>query len=120
MFVDLTAAYDTVWHRQLTCKLLRLLPDKHMVPMIMELVRNRSFTGDSKQRTLRRLRNNLPKGSVLAPLLFNIYTYDMPSMTSQNYKNADDLAFLYTSRDWRAVKDTLSGDMTTFSANLET
>ena len=43
VFVDLTAAYDTVWHRGLTCKLLRLLPDKHMVQMIMELIRNRSF-----------------------------------------------------------------------------
>ena len=30
VFVDLAAAYDTVWHRGLTCKLLRLLPDKHM------------------------------------------------------------------------------------------
>ena len=27
LFVDLTAAYDTVWHRGLTCKLLSLLPD---------------------------------------------------------------------------------------------
>ena len=34
VFIDLTAAYDTVWHRGLTCKLLRLLPDKHMVRMI--------------------------------------------------------------------------------------
>ena len=51
VFVDLRAAYDTVWHRGLTCKLLRLLLDKHMVQMITELVRNRSFTlttGDSK------------------------------------------------------------------------
>ena len=44
VFVNLTAACDTVWHRGLTCKLLRLLPNKHMVRMIMELVRNRSFT----------------------------------------------------------------------------
>ena len=36
IFIDLTAAYDTVWHRGLTCKLLRLLPDKHMVRMIMD------------------------------------------------------------------------------------
>ena len=58
VFIDLTAAYDIVWHRGLTCKLLKLLPDKHMVKMIMELVRNRSFTlttGDSKQSRLRRL-----------------------------------------------------------------
>ena len=52
VFVDLTAAYDTLWHRGLTCKLLRLLPDKHMVRTILELIRNRSFTlitGDSKR-----------------------------------------------------------------------
>ena len=35
VFIDLTAAYDTVWHRGLTCKLLRLLPGKHMVKMIL-------------------------------------------------------------------------------------
>ena len=38
MFVNLTAAYDTVWHRSLICKLLRLLPDKHMIQMILELI----------------------------------------------------------------------------------
>ena len=38
IFVDLTAAYDTVWHRGLTCKLLRLVPDKHMVRIIMKIV----------------------------------------------------------------------------------
>ena len=40
VLVNLTAAYDTVWHCGLICKLLRLLPDKHMVRMIMELVQN--------------------------------------------------------------------------------
>ena len=100
VFVDLTAAYNIVWHRGLTCKLLRLLPDNHMVRMIMELVRNGSFTlttGDSKQSSLRRLRNGLPLGSALAPLPFNIYTYDLPSMTSQKYANDDDLALLHAS-----------------------
>ena len=123
VFVDLAAAYDTVWHRGLTCKLLMLLPDKHMIRMIMELVQNRSFTlttGDSKQSRLRRLRNGLPHGLVLDPLLFNIYTYNLPSMTSQKYAYADDLALLYASGDWEAVEDTLSQDMTTLSAYLQT
>ena len=123
VFVDLTATYDTVWIHGITCKLLRLLPDKHMARMIMELVPNRSFTlitGDSKQSRLRRLRNGLPQGSVLAPLLFNIYTYDLPFMTSQKYAYADDLALLYASRDWKAVEDTLSQDMITLSAYLQT
>ena len=63
VFVNLTAAYDTVWHCGLTSKLLRLLPDKHMIRMIMDLVRNRSFiltTGDSKRSRLRRLKNGVP------------------------------------------------------------
>ena len=44
VFVDLTEAYDIVWHHSLTCKLLHLLPDRYMVKMIMELVTNCSFT----------------------------------------------------------------------------
>ena len=114
VFVNLTAAYDTVWHRGITCKLLRLLPDKHMVKMIMELVRNRSFTlttGDSKQSRLRRLRNGVPQGSVLAPLLFNIYTYDLPSMISRKFVYANDLALLHSCGNWKDLEGTLSHDI---------
>ena len=109
VFVDLTAVYDTVWHRGLTCKLLRLLPDKHMVRIIIKLVQNRSFMltiGDSKQSRLGRLPNGLPQRSILGPLLFNICAYNLPSMTFQKYAYADDLALLYASRDWKAVANT--------------
>ena len=117
VFVDLTAAYDTVWHCGLTCKLLRLLPDKHMVQMIMELVWNRSFTlttGDSKPSRLRRLKNGLPQGSVLAFLYFNIYIYNLPSITSKKYAYADDLAILHSSGDWKMLERTLSKDISAF------
>ena len=123
MFVDLTAAYDTVWHHGLTCK---LLPDKHMVKMIMELVRNRSFTlttGDSKQSRLHRLKNGVPQGSVFAPLLFNIYTYNLPSTISRKFAYADnyaDLALLHSSGNWKDLEGTLSQDMFTLSAYLQT
>ena len=116
VFIDLTAAYDTVWHRGLTCKLLRLLPDKHMVKMIMELVRNRSFTlttVDSKQSRLRRLKNGVPQGSILAPLLFNTYTYDLPSMIFRKFAYADDLALLHSSGKWKDLEGTLSQNMST-------
>ena len=123
VFVDLTAAYDTVWHRGLICKLLRLLPDKHMVKMIMELVQNRSFTltiGDNKQSRLRLLKNGVPQGLILAPLLFNIYTYDLPSMISRKFAYADDLALLHSSGNWKDLDGTLSQDMSTLSAYLQT
>ena len=109
VFINLTAAYNIVWHRGLTCKLLRLLPDKHMVRMFMELVRNRSFTlttGDSKQSRLRRLENGVPQGSVLAPLLFNIYTYDLFSMIFRKFAYTDDLALLHSSGNWKDLEGT--------------
>ena len=81
VFVDFTAAYDTVRYRRLTCKLLCLLPDRRMISMVMELVCNRSFTltiGSGKQSRLRRLKDDIPLGSVLASLLFNICIHDQP------------------------------------------
>ena len=92
-----------------------------MVRMIMELVRNQSFTlttGDSKQSRLRRLKNGVPQGSVLAPLLFNIY--DLPSMISRKFAYADDLALLHSFGKWKDLKGTLSQDMSTLSAYLQT
>ena len=41
-------------------------------------------------------------------------------MTSQKYAYADDLALLYASRDWKAMEDNLSQDMTTLSSYLQT
>ena len=102
LFIDLKAAFDTVSHRGLICKLLRLLPDKHMVHMIMKLVQHRNFTlatNDSKPSKFRRLKNGVPQRSVLAPLLFNIYIYDLPSITSKKYAYADDLTILHSSGD---------------------
>ena len=87
--------------------------------MIMDLVRNRRFiltTGDSKQSRLRRLKNRVSRGSVLAPLLFNIYTYDLPSMVSGNFAYADNLALLHSSGNWKDLEGTLSQDMSTLSA----
>ena len=123
VFVDLTAAYDTVWHRGLTCKLLRLLSDKHMVRMIMELVQNRSFTlttGDNKQSRLRRFKNGVPQGSVLALLLFNIYTYDLPSMISRKFVYADDLTLLHSSGNCKDLEGSLSQDMSILLLYLQT
>ena len=91
--------------------------------MIMELVRNRSFTlttGDSNQSRLLQLKNGVPQGSLLATLLFNIYTYDLPSMIFRKLAYADDLALLHSSGKWKDLEGTLSQDMSTLSAYLQT
>jgi len=75
--------------------------------MIMEMVGNRSFTlttGNGKRSRLRLLKNGVPQGFVLAPLLFNIYISDLPTTVSRKYAYADDLAIIPTDGHWQAVE----------------
>jgi len=91
--------------------------------MIMEMVCNRSFTlttGNGQRSRLRRLKNGVPQGSVLAPLLFNIYTYDLPATISRKYAYADDLAIMHADGDWQEVEGALSKDMAALGEYLQT
>jgi len=66
-------------------------------------ISNRSFTlttGNGKRSRLRRLKNVVPQGSVLAPLLFNIYISDLPTTVSRKYAHADDLAIMHADGGW--------------------
>ena len=121
VLVDLTAAYDTVWLRGLHLKLLRMIPDGRMVSFVMELLTNRSFrlrTSDGQVSRLRRLRNGVPQGSTLSPILFNVYISDIPQTTSIQYGYADDLALLAADSTWERVERTLNHDMQTLHEYL--
>jgi len=68
---------------------------------------------------IRCLKNNVPYGSVLSPLLFNIYISDLPTTISRKYAYADDLAIMRADGDWQAVEGVLSKDMITASEYLQ-
>ena len=72
----------------------------------------------SKPNRLRRLKNGVPQGSVLAPLVFNIH--NLPSITSKKCVYPDDLAIFYSLGDWKVLERTLSEDMTTLFAYFHT
>ena len=52
--------------------------------------------GKSKSRCWT-LRNGIPQGSVIAPALFNLYTYDIPTTVSRKYIYAGDIAMMANS-----------------------
>ncbi|KAJ3581419.1 hypothetical protein NHX12_016664, partial [Muraenolepis orangiensis] len=122
VYLDLTAAYDTVWNRGLHLKLLRTIPDRHMVKFIMETPSNRSFnlqTSSGQCSRLRRLKNGVPQGSVLSPMLFNVYIHDLPDTASRKYGYADDLAIMLSRPTWKAMEEGLNEDMGTLVAYLQ-
>ena len=93
------------------------------VRMNMEMVGNRSLTlttENGHQGRLWHLKTGIPQGSILAPLLSNIYTSNLPTTVSRNYAYADDLAIMHADKDWQAVEGVLSKDMATIGEYLQT
>ena len=100
-----------------------VIPDCHLVRFISTIIFNRRFTlktSDGQVSRLRRLKNGVPQGLVLAPTLFNIYLSDLPSTSSSKYAYADDLALLYSNRNWTTVENTLTTDMDALAKYLRT
>ena len=48
-----------------------------------------------------RIKKGFLKGSVMAPLLVNIYISDLPTTVSREYADADDLTIKDADGDWQ-------------------
>lgn len=117
-FVDLTAAYDTVWLEGLLLKLNRVVQCSKLTSLIKNMLTNRSIKVTVGLETSKsyKIKNGLPQGSVLAPLLFNLYTSDMPDTTSKKFGYADDLAIAVQSKSFEEGATVLTQDLEILSA----
>ena len=121
IFKDLTAAYDTIWHRGLRLKLQRHITSEKLTNFIMELLTNRSFvlyTDHEQSSKPYRLKNGVAQGSVLAPFLYNLYTADLPSTLSTRYIYADDVALTVARRTFEETEKALQTDKATVTSYM--
>lgn len=112
-FVDLSAAYDTVWKDGLILKLYSHLKCGKMVRLIENMLTDRRLRVfvDNSSSKFKTLNNGLPQGSVLAPILFNLYLSDIPNTSSEKFIYADDIALAFPHSDFEIIEKTLSTDL---------
>lgn len=116
VFIDLTAAYDTVWKMGLLYKLIKAVRCLRIVDMIANMLSDRLFQimlNDQCSR-FKKLNNGLAQGSVLSCLLFNLYIHDLPPSIARKFLYADDMAYAYQHKLFSKINHALTKDMAEF------
>ena len=100
VFLDVSQAFDKVWHEGLDIKLRSVLP-KSYCDFLSSYMADRFFRIklEDEYSDLNPIAAGIPQGSILGPILYLIYTSDVP--TSSNFFTAtfaDDTALLATGK----------------------
>lgn len=114
IFVDLAKAFDTVSHE----KLLETLENIGFRGMVLNLMqsylsnRQQCVAIDNCISTKKIVKCGVPQGTVLGPLLFNIYVNDLYNLNTQGdiVSFADDTAIFYKGQTWLKLKEVIEQD----------
>lgn len=96
VFLDVAQAFDKVWHEGLKNKLKSMLP-KQYAKILKSYISDRIFRVKQEREysNMRNINAGVPQGSVLGPILYLLYTCDIPDIQNVTIATfADDTAIL--------------------------
>lgn len=99
--LDLRAAFDTVWHDGLILKMNQIGINPFLIRVVNSMLRERTFSVrlNGCFSPPMSMPAGVPQGSVLAPICFNFFMYDVPrSPRVKNLQFADDTT-VYATHD---------------------
>ena len=111
IFIDLSKAFDTVNHKILLSKLysygIRGIPAKLITSYLTNRTQRTKI--DCASSDSETIVCGVPQGSILGPLLFNLYINDLPNASLFSVRLfADDACLLYTNKDPIIVEKTVN------------
>ena len=114
VLIDLRKAFDTVNHSIMCQKLEAIGFDQSTVAWFKSYLQNRTqlVNVNGVFSDKRNISCGVPQGSVLGPLLFNLYINDMQSSVSCKLMlYADDAALIVSHKDYNTVESNLSDNL---------
>lgn len=101
VFLDISQAFDKIWHEGLLYKIKLNFPPSYYILLKSYLSERHFIVRHGNAVTeLNKIRAGVPQGSVLGPILYLLYTADLPTQTKMTIGTfADDTAVLATHHD---------------------
>ena len=114
-FLDISKAFDQVWHEGLLFKLKRSGIDDHLHALICDFLRGRKqrVVLNGMESSWESIESGVPQGSVLGPLLFLVYINDLTDNISSNMRLfADDSSLFIKVGNIQDTHNQLMDDLT--------
>lgn len=122
VFLDITQAFDKVWHAGLLFKLKKQLPYPYF-EILKSYLEDRYFfvKYNSETTELHKIQSGVPQGSVLGPVLYTLFTADLPTNSHTSIATfADDTVILSSHRDHVSASTNLQLHLNQIQEWLET